>query len=312
MKRTQHHISQVGGVVAAAGGSVSNPTLRLGSISIIQRIVITYQQAGIFPIVVVTGSQADEVRYQLAGRGVVFLHNDGFARASLFDSARLAFRYLQDVCGRVIFTPVNSPLVAPACLRQLIRAGGDIARLSHNGRGGHPVSLSRRALEAILRDDRSKNLRDAMAAADMPVTWVEADNEGAVLTIHQEKEMRKHIAANRRDYCHPHIHISLENEEELFPPRLKILLFLVSKTNSVAAACRQVALSTSTAWEMLNKLEEALGYAVVVRKRGGASGSGSDLTPEGLAFLKAWQRYEESVHSFAVGKFDGVMRRLAR
>lgn len=310
MKGSPRHISRVGGVVAAAGGSVSRPTLRLGAISIIQRIVITYQQAGIFPIVVVTGVQADEVRYQLAGRGVVFLHNDQFARASLFDSARLAFRYLQGVCGRVVFTPVNSPLVAPACLRKLIHAGGDIARLSHGGRGGHPVSLSGRALDA--QDDRSPNLRDAMAATEMPVMWVEADNEGAVLTIHQEREMHKHLARHKGDYFHPHLHLSLENEEELFPPRLKTLLFLVTKTNSVAAACRQVALSTSSAWEMLNRLEDALGYAVVVRKRGGASGSGSALTARGLAFLRAWQRYEESVHAFATSKFDAVLRRLTR
>ncbi len=308
MKNTR--ISRVGGVIAAAGGSTAKPMLRIGSVSGVERVVTTFQQAGVFPIVVVTGVQADEVRYQLAGRGVVFLHHDGFDTASLFDSARLGFDYLRGVCGRTVFTPVNSPLVAPSCLGRLLRSRAPIARLSFDGRGGHPVSLSEKAVDAIVRNAASTTLRDAMAATAMRMEWVEAENEGVTLTIHQHSGMRRHIAAHRRDYLHPRVQMTLENEEYVFTPRLKTLLFLVGKTRSVAAACRQVALSPSTAWEMANRLEAALGYPVILRKRGGASGSGSDLTSEGMAFLKAWQRYEEDVQSFAIGKFGTIRDNL--
>ncbi|MCD8138901.1 MAG: NTP transferase domain-containing protein [Planctomycetaceae bacterium] len=305
-------ISRVGGVIAAAGGSTAKPTLRIGSVSNVQRLVTTFQQAGIFPIVVVTGVQADEVRYQLAGRGVVFLHHDDFANASLYDSARLGFEYLRGVSGRTVFSPVNAPLTAPSCLTRLLRSRAPIARLSHSGRGGHPVSLSHQAVETIMRDGVSTTLRDAMAASGLKTQWVEAGNEGAVLTVHQEREMRRHIAAHRQDYFHPRVQVTLENEEEVFTPRLKTLLFLLVKTRSVAAACRQVALSPSTAWEMTNRLEAALGYSVVLRKRGGASGSGSDLTPDGFAFLKAWQRYEEAVQLFAITQFGHIRNSLIR
>lgn len=49
-------ISKVGGVIAAASQSVAQPLLQIGTIPIIRRIVISYQRAGIFPIVVVTGA----------------------------------------------------------------------------------------------------------------------------------------------------------------------------------------------------------------------------------------------------------------
>ena len=99
---------------------------------------------------------------------------------------------------------------------------------------------------------------------------------------------------------------------KFFSPRLKTLLFLVTKTCSVAAACKQVALSISTAWEMINRLEDALAYPVIARTRGGTAGSGSVLTGDGLAFLVSWQRYEESVRSFSTAKFAAMMRRVIR
>ena len=50
-------ISRIGGLIAAVS---ENTTLQVGSIPIVKRIVISLQQAGVFPIVVITG--ADEKR----------------------------------------------------------------------------------------------------------------------------------------------------------------------------------------------------------------------------------------------------------
>lgn len=54
-------ISQVGGIIAAASQKVAKPMMQVGSIPIIRRIVITFQQAGVFPIVVITGVDEDKV-----------------------------------------------------------------------------------------------------------------------------------------------------------------------------------------------------------------------------------------------------------
>jgi len=53
-------ISRISGVIAAASKKDAEPLLQIGTIPIIKRIVISFQQAGIFPIVVVTGAEEDE------------------------------------------------------------------------------------------------------------------------------------------------------------------------------------------------------------------------------------------------------------
>jgi hypothetical protein len=60
------YISRVGGVIAAASKKDAVPLLQVGSISIVKRTVISFQQAGVFPIVIVTGIDEEEVKYQLA------------------------------------------------------------------------------------------------------------------------------------------------------------------------------------------------------------------------------------------------------
>ena len=51
---------EVSGIIAAASKKDAVPLLQLGSISIIKRIVLIMQRAGVFPIVVVTGTEEQQ------------------------------------------------------------------------------------------------------------------------------------------------------------------------------------------------------------------------------------------------------------
>lgn len=86
-------ISQVGGLIAAGSKSAALPMLQVGSISIIKRIVITFQQAGVFPIVVVTGADELDVRSQLSNQGVIFIPNEHPEKSELFDSVKIGLAY---------------------------------------------------------------------------------------------------------------------------------------------------------------------------------------------------------------------------
>ena len=67
-------------LIVAAGMSSRmgdfKPLLNIGSISIAQRVVATFQQAGVEKIVMVTGYNAVMLERHLAGNGVVFLRNE--------------------------------------------------------------------------------------------------------------------------------------------------------------------------------------------------------------------------------------------
>lgn len=301
-------ISKVGGLIAAASQKATKPTLRLGSITVVKRIVLTMQQAGIFPIVVVTGVEADEVKYQLAGRGMVFLYNEEYEDPELLDSVRIGLKFLQDRCERVVFTPVNVPLFSQATIRALLASEGDIVTPSFRRQGGHPIVLSGAVIPFILSYAEGGGLRGAIAAMEERRRWVEVEDEGILLTIHQEAELKEYLARHVNDFLHLYLRASLEGEEELFSARAKLLLLLIGATHSVRTASDMMALSPSKAWNTINKLEAALGYPVIDRRQGGQQGGGSDLTPRGLAFLTAFQRYEERVLSYSNEQFESILR----
>ena len=84
---------QTGALIVAAGKSSRmgdfKPMLQLGSISIAQRVINNFRQAGISKIVVVTGYNADALERHLASNHVIFLRNEDYETTHMFDSVRI-------------------------------------------------------------------------------------------------------------------------------------------------------------------------------------------------------------------------------
>ena len=101
------------------------------------------------------------------------------------------------------------------------------------------------------------------------------------------------IQAHDRQLTRPHVGINLSNGSILYDDRLSMLLHLVDDTRSVLDACSLMQMSYSAAWKMLNQVEDAIGYPLVRRIRGGSAGSGTELTEKGRALMDAYDRYAE-------------------
>jgi len=309
-------ISKVGGLIAAASMKATKPNLKLGKISVVQQIVLTLQQAGVFPIVVVTGVEADEVKYSLSGRGVVFLHNEDYQDPELFESVCMGLDFLKGVCDRVVFAPVNVPLFSQTTLRKLLVSSGDIVTPSFNQRGGHPIIIADQVIPKILSYKGDGGLRGAMSKMEDLRRRVEVTDEGILLNVHQPEALKQCLKNNKKKYIYAHVKISIEGEEELFNARAKLLLLLIGKTHSVRASGSMMAMSVSKAWNTLNKLEAALGYKIITRRKGGKYGSGSDLTEKGRAFLLAFQQYEEAMQGLGNDLFrktfykNGILKQI--
>lgn len=297
-------IGKVGGLIAAASKKVAVPLLHVGAISIIRRIVISYQQAGIFPIVVITGVEEDEVKRQLAGYGVIFLRNERDEQPELMDSARIGLRYLQGKCDRVAFTPVNVPMFTPNTLAKLIRAEGEIVAPSYQGQGGHPVLLSSGIIPQLLSYTGQNGLRGAINACAVQRTWLPVEDKGILTNINHESELQALLKEHNSAILHPVLNMRLEKEHPFFSARLKLLLYLLADTQNMRVACAYAAVSHSKAWEMINLFERNVGFPVVERQRGGKDGGSTRLTEQGEAFLLAYQKFEEAVHQFTQEEFQ--------
>ena len=118
------NLRKVGGIIAVANHEVAKPLLQVGQIPIIRRIVITYQQVGVFPIVVVVGGDDEDLKRELSSLGVIFLKHEQDRVPELMDSVRTGLHYLQGKCSRVVFAPVNVPMFTPRYPSDLAGHGG--------------------------------------------------------------------------------------------------------------------------------------------------------------------------------------------
>ncbi|WP_426348559.1 NTP transferase domain-containing protein [Alloiococcus sp. CFN-8] len=299
-------ISNVGGIIAAASTKLARPMLQVGAIPIIKRIVISFRQAGIFPIVIVIGHKEDEIKYQLSSYGAIFIHNEAYEEPPLFDSVKLGLSYLQDKCDKVIFSPVNVPMFSPDTLRRMLSVEGDIITPSYKNQGGHPVLLSSEVFQSIIEYSGDNGLRGAISAMKEKRVWLPVDDPGILYSVHNHQELKEHLEEHNKAILHPYLNITLEKESLFFNGRVKLLLFLIYYTKHVRNACDKMALSYSKAWDILNKLEKELGHAVVDRRHGGKHGGRTDLTEEGLQLLVAYQQFENTIFSHAHREFERI------
>lgn len=90
--------------------------------------------------------------------------------------------------------------------------------------------------------------------------------------------------------------------------KLLSLLFQIRQTQSVRDACSRVQISYSTAWNLLNTAENDLGYPLILRNKGGPSGTGSLLTEKGQELLHAYEQFESAARENMERLYDAYLR----
>ena len=108
----------------------------------------------------------------------------------------------------------------------------------------------------------------------------------------------------------PVMDVAIHGSTLLYDPRLSTLLHLVEYTRSVQDACSLMQLSYSTAWHMLNHVEDELGFPLVMRNRGGASGTGTVLTEKGKRLMTAYDRFAAQMKKEAEKLYSGFFSEL--
>jgi molybdate transport system regulatory protein len=87
----------------------------------------------------------------------------------------------------------------------------------------------------------------------------------------------------------------LDNNGKAFGDGTCELLKRVEKAQSLRQAATQMGMSYSKAWCLIQTLEKKLGFALLERRVGGPSGGGSEVTRQGVALLRHYERFQKEV-----------------
>ena len=147
-------MKQVGAVIAAAGLSSRmgdfKPLLPFGKACIAHHLVEMLKQAGVSPIVMVTGYRGEELEEALKDSGILLLRNQNYTSTEMLDSVKLGFSVIRENCDAALVMPVDVPAVTGATVRKIVETQGAIVRTKCGNRRGHPVKLDAAAMDVGL------------------------------------------------------------------------------------------------------------------------------------------------------------------
>ena len=294
---------QTAALIVAAGMSSRmggfKPMLSIGAITIAQRVVTTFHQAGIRKIVMVTGFNAVTLERHLSDSGVIFLRNENYETTQMFDSVRIGLAYLRDKCQRVLFTPVDSPLFTAGTVRALLDSGASLACPFCQGQTGHPILIGAELFDRILADSGEQGLKGAVERCGTPMRQVPVDDPGTLHDADTPSDFSALVDYHNSQLVRPVVSVSLNKEKPFLDSRIAMLLMLVDETKSVRAAGQRMQLSYSSCWNIIHTLESQLNCTLIERTQGGAGGSQSHLTLWARTLLNQFSAYERRIQEDA-------------
>ncbi len=186
----------VGAIVLAAGASSRmgepKPLVRLSDgRTFLEAIAGALREGGVGgPILVVTGSHRATVAREARRLGLspvrCLRHRDGqlaSARTGLTAALRRG-------AARWLLLPCDLPHLASDTVARLLRVPAPAVPV-RRGRPGHPLSLDRASLRALLRDRGARNLREAVRRASLNTRRVAVSDRAIHQNVNRPADLRR-------------------------------------------------------------------------------------------------------------------------
>ncbi len=291
----------IGALIIAAGSTSRRdsfaPMQKIGSISAIQRLIMTFHLADVQPIVIVVSAQDRPMLEKHTSRTGVVLMQSKAPDAEMFENVCLGLTYLQTICDKVLLTPVDIPLFSVDTVKTLIQSGELLVSPICQGRGGHPLVIDRQVIPAIIGYTGADGLHGAMGECGFVRRQLEIADPGVFVRSDQFTECEKIAVNHNQKQWRPVMKLQIAKESAFLGPGSWQLLSLIETTGSVRFASQQMGISYSKAWKILNNLEEQVGYSVLSRQPGGKNGGKTHLTKQGKQLLEQFERFERECNN---------------
>lgn len=300
----------IGAVIVAAGMSTRmkkfKQLLKIGDMTMAERVVTNFQRAGVTDIVMVTGYQSDLLIKSGKKLGITFLKNEQYETTEMLDSAKIGLEFLRKRCDKILFCPVDIPLFSVDTVKRLIAQDGRYVIPVYNGRRGHPILLDSSVVEGILAFQGDRGLKGALDFLGISPDEVPVDDEGISMDADTEEDYLRMIERHNASLMRPQLRISLAGRHTFWEPELVNLLREIETSESVRDACIKTGISYSKGWHLIQSAESELGYPIVIRHAGGREGGNTILTEDGREMMRKYSAFEKSVRKAADERFREI------
>lgn len=176
---------KTGAVIAAAGMSTRmgqfKQLMKIGGLTIVERVVMNFQQAEIEEVAVVTGFCAEQVEKVLCHRKVTCIRNEDYETTQMFESVKIGLEYMKERCDQVFFCPADVPVFTEETLRNLTEQKGSIVMPIYKRKHGHPVRIHSSLIPSILKYQGEGGLRGALNSLGIEMISVQVRDEGTII-----------------------------------------------------------------------------------------------------------------------------------
>lgn len=294
--------NKYGAVIVAAGMSSRmgdfKPLLKVGNLTIIERVVSTMKSSGIEQIVIITGNNAKALEDYLKNQGIIFIRNEHYAQSQMFDSAKIGFKYLMDKCDKIVFTPADMPLYTSSTVKELMKSKAKVAYPVIKQRKGHPIMLDVTIVPSILSYNGDEGLKGALKHIDEK-EYIVVEDEGIFFDADTKDDYQKLLKIHNSQLHRIELDISLVKENTYFNSEVAHLLTMIDHTGSIRDACSKMNMSYSKGLKIINNLEKQLSNKVVLRKTGGVHGGYTCLSSYGKVLLKTYHEFGIELNKLA-------------
>lgn len=261
----------------------------VGTISSGQRMISAFQCADVSLVALVVGPEEKKPERQLAQNGVIFLRCT--EQTGFFQGLQKGLSFMREKFDRVFVVPGDFPLFLPTTLMAMLKSTASLVVPETRYVNGYPLLLDNQAIDFLLSQPDYTTAKNKISRGKLLIESIHVDDTGILLHGEDMSNKTALIEKHSEQLSRPVMHVTLRGNSVLYDPRLSTLLHLVEYTKSVQDACSMMQMSYSTAWHMLNHVEEELGFPLVMRNRGGASGTGTILTEKGKRLMDAYDQF---------------------
>jgi len=106
------------------------------------------------------------------------------------------------------------------------------------------------------------------------------------------------------------VKLTLYKDTKFFGPGVVTLLEHVDDTHSLSKASKRMSLAYTKALKIIKTAEQNLGYPLLVRQTGGASGGGSSLTTNARILIQEYKTFEANINKASDEQFDILVSKM--